>query len=247
MKKPNSTAEAFAASLMEIDRELDWEKLGKIYCHEGGETFFDEPKRAALSEAGLRFTGDVGKALGTLPSDSVGSSLYAGAAVAELAPILCESVVLRREVRILNQPGPEIDELNRCFEVVARRLEMDLPRWETTDSFSFERAGPFDLVWFVSLLTDPESFPALSDALYGRDDARDSGADEPVEKLRAQDLVRSVLERVTLPAVLTTSDDELSFFESECAARGWRLHVPESARVSETVGDAVRMCRIEAC
>ena len=35
----------FAAALSTLHEELDWDLLGELYCHEGGEHFFPEQQR----------------------------------------------------------------------------------------------------------------------------------------------------------------------------------------------------------
>ena len=57
------SVELFAAALVEIEGELDWDLLGGCYCHEGGESFFPPEQREAQREAGLAIASELGGAL----------------------------------------------------------------------------------------------------------------------------------------------------------------------------------------
>lgn len=242
----------FAAALFELDDELDWDALGELYCHDGGEHFFPPEQREAIRDAGLRFAGAVGDALSARKQKRPGSdkkgpgrSLYLGAALAELPPILMESILLDRNVRIHNLPGPEVDELNRALKVVGERIDRSLPRFRT-DRFDAGACSRVDHVWFTSVLTDPDAFPTLHDELYGRrkTELAVGGGNRKLERQRALELVAAVLDCIAFPCLLTTTDEELDFFIEECHSRKLLVDVPDSARLSPIVGDAVRHCRV---
>ena len=235
----------FAAVLVELDRELDWGLLGDLYCHEGGEEFFPASQVAAHRETGLCLAAELAPTLEDLPSSSAGRSLYVGAALAELAPALFEAIVLRREVLLQNLPGPEPDEINRALAAVEPVADRPLPRILTDGLEAIE--GPFDHAWMTSVLTDPDCFPALHDRLYERRGADATGRGDPDrEAERARELVGGIYARITPPALFTTTDEELVFVREAAGARGWRLEVPETARLSAIVGDPVRHCRVLA-
>lgn len=237
-------ADRFAEALLELEAELDWVLLGRLYCSDGGEHRFGPADRESVRETGLHFASDVAGSLAGLGGEAP-RALYVGAAVAELAPILCERTMLGREVAVLNLPGPECDELNRALEAVSDRLELPLPRISTEDVVRLPRAS-FDHGWMVSVLTDPEAFPALHDHLYGRTGGELSagGGDLEWERIRARALIVAFLDALRPPCVLTTTDDELELIAPACSERGLRLEVPETARVSAIVGDPVRVCRL---
>lgn len=238
-----SRAELFAAALVELDAELDWEGLGRLYCSEGGEHFFGPEDRAAWRESSLLFAGDVGEAVS---HSRGGCAVYVGAALAELAPVLCESLVLERQVWPVNLPGPEADEIDRALRRVAARLKVELPRMWTAPLHELPR-GQCDHGWMVSVLTDPDAFPALHDHLYDRHGAEATGCgDLDAERRKAETLVHALLDRLRIPAWLTTTDEELSIVERACHRRGWRLRVPRRARLSPIVGDPVRLCELRA-
>lgn len=230
---PDASARAFGAALVALHEELDWPLLERLYCWDEGDGFFDAEAREALIEAGLLVASGLAERLAELSAGGPARSLYVGAAVAELAPMLCEALVLGREVRVVNLPGPEVDELNRAFTAVGVPLTIETAPVD----------APVDHLWVVSVLTDPEAFPALHDVLYGREgDLATGRGDEAAERERARELVRGWVAHVRAPAVLSTTDEELPFFEAECARRGARLVVPETARLSPIVGDAIRHC-----
>jgi len=226
---------AFAAALAALDAELDWELLEGLYCWDEGSGFFAPDQRAASLDAGVQIAAALAEPLAGLPDGGPRRSLYVGAAVAELPPMLCELLVLGRTVHALNLPGPEVDELNRAFAAsdIALRIETGYPD------------DAFDHLWVVSVLSDPEAFPALHDALYQRSGTRATGrGDLAQERQRADGLVQTWCAGIAPPAVLSTTDEELGFFEAECARRGWRLDVPDVARLSGIVGDPVRHCAL---
>lgn len=240
---PTPATARFATALAELDAELDWPLLGRLHCHEGGESFYPPDQRQATQDTGLRFAADVGEALAALPPGGPGRSLYLGASVAELAPILFEHLVLRREVLLRRLPGPESAELARAFDAVADRLGEPLPAIDTDDAAPIA-SGAFDHGWVVSVLTDPECFPALHDELYGRrgTELAAGGGDLARERRAAEKLVDGVLEGLAPRALLTTTDEELPLFDAAARRRGRRLAVPGQARLSGVVGDPVRHC-----
>ena len=235
----------FASVLVALEEELDWPRLGRTYCAEGGEDFFDPESLAAIRDTGLLFASDVAAEIESLRGGAGGASLYVGAAVAELAPGLFEALVLGRTVILHNLPGVEADELNRALSLVGDQQGVQLPEITTTDLG--EQRGPFDHVWLASVLTDPDHFPALHNKLYERTGARAApGGDAGQETLRARRLMRSVLELVRPPAVFTTSDEESTFLVEAARRAGLRATRPEAARLSAIVGDPLRIWRLNA-
>lgn len=234
-----TSAELFASAWCALDAELDWPALGRAHCHEGGDDFFSPEQRTAIFETGLLFADDLSAVL-----DHGGRSLYVGASIAEIAPILCESIVLEREVFWHNLPGPITDELNRGLEHVSSLIDVQLPRITTTGLDAVARES-CDHAWLVSVLTDPEQFPALHDALYERTGDLATGSGElSFDEAQARTLIDSVLDRLKLPSTLTTTTEELRVIKPATRARYWRLTIPEAARLSGVVGDQVRVCRL---
>ena len=136
MTSGSSPADRFARLLVELEAQLDWELLGRLYCWEGGEGFFAPKQREALREAGLLVAGDLAELLSTTPLCGSSTSLYVGPGVAELAPMLCEHALLGREVVAVALPRPEIAELERALAAALRPGEAP-PFQLRTDGLDF--------------------------------------------------------------------------------------------------------------
>jgi hypothetical protein len=241
-------ADRFAAALVELFGELDWRALGEHYCHEGGDGFFDAQARENLLDAELGFASDVAEALAPptkSASAGTGRSLYVGAAVSELGPILCETLVLGRRVAAFSLDNAETRELNRALDAVAGRLGHELFRIDTTEVTSV--APPCDHLWIVSVLNDPESFPALHDELYerGGTELAVGGGNRAAELAGARRLLDHVLGALVTPARVTCSDEELPLVREAAAATGLVLDQGSRARLSPVVGDPVRSWRAD--
>ena len=243
----NSGPERLAMALGEIEARLDWPALGRLYCDEGGEDFFDDQAREAFIDTGLRLASDVAEALQGL-SGSQGRSLYVGAAVAELPLLLCESLVLGRKVVCAGPASPERTALDLALAQAEEELGFRLPRYGQESVPRRPRAsfGVFDHLWMVSVLTDPEGFPALHDWLYerGGTELATGRGDRVRERARAEELIERLLECVESPALFTTTDEELVLVREVTQRQGWRLDEPKLARLSGIVGDPVRVCRL---
>ncbi len=227
----------FGAAISEVWDELDWELLGRSCCEGDGSEFFDEPLRARILETGLSLAGDLGDVL-----EEGGSSLYLGAEIAELPVMLAERIVLGRRIEWLNVDGPAVRELSRALAAVSARLGVELPTPSVRALAELE-AARFDHLWIVSVLTDPDFFPALHDALYRRAAgplATGRGRIED-DRARAERLVDEFLDRAATTCVLTTTDEERTIVEPLVARRGWSLDFAPGGRVSAVVGDRVRI------
>lgn len=242
MSERDRRIELFGRVIGELDRELDWALLGRQACEGDGSTFFDEGRRERCREVGLCFADDLSN---ELPAEGVRASLYVGASVAELCPIVCESVVLGRRVHWSNLPGAELEELDRALRVVGERCGVELPR-PRADALDGLADSSCDHLWCVSVLTDPDAFPALHDRLYrrgggplatGRGDAR-------LERAQAEDWARRWFARCAWDCVWTTTDEELELLLPWLETNGWRLERPARFRTTALVGDRARHCRI---
>jgi hypothetical protein len=239
--KSNDAIREFAAALATVEEELDWELLGRAYCDGDGSDFFDAELRERIHDTALHFVDDLAAALG----GARGRSLYVGAALAELPVILAEHFVLGRRVEWLNIDGPEVRELARAVSIASAHLGLDLPAPRVRKLAEVELASCNHL-WLVSVLTDPDSFPALHDELYervGGELATGRGSlDDDLE--RARSLVDEWLDRAADPCLLTTTEEELDIVEARLAQRGWSLELAPDGRISAIVGDRVRMGRL---
>lgn len=231
---------AFSQVLLILEERLDWVALGQAHCLEGGEDFFDAAQREAIQDTGLHFAGDLGERL-----ESGGRSLYVGAGVAELVPMVFESIVLRRDVRAVCLPGSIADELNAGLKVARAETSRKIPVIETR-LWQSDDHRPIDHLWMVSVLTDPEAFPALHDRLYERRGTELATRKGSINKERpkAQALIERALGAVVTPAWLATTDEELELIVPAASARGIHVQIPESGRLSAVVGDSVRLCRL---
>jgi hypothetical protein len=96
----------------------------------------------------------------------------------------------------------------------------------------------------VSVLTDPGTFPALHDRLYGRagTDLATGRGDPAGEAARAGALLDEALARLADTALVSTTDEELPLVEVAARRAGIALAPAAHARLSPIVGDPVRLC-----
>lgn len=229
----------FAGALEALEAELDWPLLERVYCEVDPAIpadqlvgFFGPEAREAQVDAGLRFGADLVERL-----KQGGASLYVGGGVAELVPMVAECVLLRRSVRLVTLPGPEADELERAFTAAGKREGLRLVRVDTAP-LGQKPLEPVDHLWFASVLTDPEAFPALSDTLYER--GHPKGRALSRETQVAEALLAAALGPLSERGWLTTSDEELPLWERALAARGLEARIPDTGRLSPIVGDVLR-------
>jgi len=234
-----SAPEDFARALAAVEAAIDWPALGECYCHEGGQAFFPPEQIAAMREAGLEIAGALGEELAGRP----GRSLYLGAAVAELLPMLVETLVLGREVVALNLDGPEVRLLRVALERAAAETGLELPELQTRTVE--EVSGHFDHAWVVSVFNDPEAFPALHDALYGRTGELATGrGDLDSERRRAEALAGEIEQRLEPHALLTVTGEELPMWRPVLARAGRGVRSSEVDLLTAVVGDPLRFLHL---
>jgi hypothetical protein len=237
----NEPLNTFGAAVSALDAELDWELLGSSTCEGDGSSFYDAELRERIIDTGLLFADDLARVLG----DVRGQSLYLGAEIAELPLILAEHLVMRRRVEWLNIACPQTTELVRALRVVSASLGVELPTPRVRAITDIEPAS-CDHLWMVSVLTDPDAFPALHDVLYERTGgplATGRGSLED-DRRRADILIGAWLDRSNPSCTLSTSDEELTLIEPLVAQRGWTLAMAPGGRLSAIVGDRVRSGRL---
>lgn len=228
----------FARTLATVQSELDWQALGHGYCESGGEHFFPPEAVEAIQDTGLLFASDLAELL--TPG---GSSLYLGIGVAELVPMLFECLVLGRTVDAFTLPSDESRALQSALET-ARQQE----RWQgltlQTKPCPQATEACVDHLWFASVLTDPDAFPALHDRLYGRQGTTEATGrgNFPRERQRAYALIETVWSWLRVPALVTTSQEELPLLQEALGASADRLLIPAKARLSAIVGDPLVHC-----
>lgn len=218
--------------IVEVLRRLEYGKLGPVYCYEGGDEFW-RAKRGPC----LRFGSIVADALLDRLKPG-GRSLYVGAGVAELPPLLVESLDLEREVYPYNLRRTEVSSLNRICRTTGIRFRAN-------DAAS--APGRYDHIWMVSVLNDPERFPHLSLLSYGR---ADPVTFDPLRFSQERRTVRSIVDRclskLVVPGLVSTSTEEVVWIADWCH----RMQIPYlvGRRQYETalVGDPICFVRVGA-
>jgi len=193
------------ASVAALFKRLDYATLGRIYCDEGGESFW-KAKKGLCQTLGLK----LGQALrGRLRKG--GRSLYVGAGVAELPVLAVETLDLGRTVAAYSLRAEEVAVLNQaCTDMPFRFIHGDTG---TAD-------GAFDHLWMVSVLNDPERFPELSSLAYGRaNPATFDPAAFAKERQTVLALADLCLSKLQLPSLVTTSVEEIPWITDWCGAR----------------------------
>jgi len=192
----------------ELFERLEYRTLGPVYCYEGGVEFW-KAKRDPSRRLGLMI-GDA--LLRRLPPG--GRSLYVGAGVAELPPLLVEALDLNRAVFPYNLRRVEVDSLNRsCHATPIRFSAKD----------AATASGRFSHLWMVSVLNDPERFPHLAPLSYGRADPVSFDPKRfQLERRMVQSIVNRCMPKLSLPGLVTTSSEEVVWIADWCH----RHHVP---------------------
>ena len=231
MNKPRLKQKT-AQQIKQIYQALDYKGLGPIYCDEGGDEFWED-RRGPCQKMGSA----IAKAL-KIRLPPRGRSLYVGAGVPEIPPLLMEHLELNRtvypynlrqgEVNILNQAGGENGITFYCGSAESA-------------------TGTFDHLWIVSVLNDPEEFPNLSVLFsYGRADplAFDTSAfiSERETGIR---VFANCMAKLTRPGLLTTSVEELPWLEHWCHTNHRPYHIEEATYPTALVGDPICFIRIE--
>lgn len=243
MRGVNDRHQLFGAVLGSIQSELDWERLGRAYCEGDGTDFFDDELRERWLDVGLRIADTLSRHL----SHGSGRSVYVGAALAEVPIMLVESIVLGREVVWINLPCDEIEELERVMRLVAERFEIALPMPSLAALESLPRAS-FDHVWMVSVLTDPDHFPALHDELYERRGTELATARGTLssDRERAEGLAHTAIELVIDGGLFSTTTEELTVLSPLCISRGRRMRSVVGDLETAIVGDSLTVQRCES-
>ncbi len=210
---------------------VDWRALGDVYFHEDGEQLLRN-RREPLQRLGTIWARAL---LRRLPP--AGRSLHVGAGLAELPAMLAEILVAGRSVRAVNLRGEECAILDRALQQagLADRL-----RIEHGDAGSIDPAERYDHLGVVSLFTDPETWPTLSDISYGRICPVQIDVEAFV---RERDHARSIAVRLwgllQRPGWITTSADELGWFLDRADAEGVPVEADDALIETAMVGDPI--------
>ncbi len=219
-----------AKTIRQIFDYLDYQKLGRVYCYEGGNEFWQK-KREPCKRLGNK----VAKALlRKLPR--CGRSLYVGAGVAELPALLAESLELNRQVEPYNLRRTEVMALNRA----CRGLPI---HFRAQDASSAE--GRFEHIWMVSVLNDPERFPHLSPLSYGQ---ADPVTFDPVQFQKERRTVQSIVDRcmpkLDVPGLVTTSTEEVVWIADWCHRHKVPYRVERKQYPTALVGDPICFIKV---
>lgn len=214
-----------------VYQALDYAGLGPIYCDEGGDAFWED-RRGPCQKLGSA----IAKGLRSrLPQQ--GRSVYVGAGVPEIPPLLMERMELHRTVCPYNLRQAEVDILNNAGGENGIHFI----------SGSAESAtGMFDHLWIVSVLNDPEEFPNLS-RLFSYDRADPMTFDISAFSTERETGIRlfaNCMAKLTTPGLLTTSVEELPWVEHWCQQHQQPYHIEEPTYPTALVGDPICFVRI---
>ena len=231
MKKPGPDWSSVAALHRRIAAACDWQALGEIYFHWGGEQFWAE-KAPQVGELGERL------ARALLPKvRAAGASLWVGAGVAELPVLLAEVMLRGRDVVATNLREREVAVLNAALDKVAPELPL---RYVAGDAAEVAAGRSFDHLGCLSVFTDPETWPVLSDVAYGRVPPVQVDVERFVaEREQARALAHKLFARLARPGLVTTSAEEVAWFLECAAAVGADYEADEELIDTAVVGDPV--------
>jgi hypothetical protein len=228
--KPKSVSRNTKAAIATVFDQLDYKVLGRVYCYEGGDEFW-QAKRKPCQRRGL----DIAQALVQRLAPK-GRSLYVGAGVAELPPLVAELCDLEREVEPYNLRRSEVSVLNRaCRDLALRFLARD----------AVVAKGRFDHLWMVSVCNDPERFPHLSPLSYGNADPVSFDPMKFVQERRiVRKLVNPCMSKLRLPGLVTTTTEEVVWIAEWCHRKGIPYLVERKQYATALVGDPICFMRI---
>jgi hypothetical protein len=216
---------ALVKAIREVFNRLDYKKLGRVYCYEGGDEFW-RAKRRPCQIMGLQ----PARALMARLKPG-GRSLYVGAGVAELPVLLAEAIDLDRQVEPYNLRRSEVTVLDRACRGTPVKF-----RARTAE----EARGTFDHLWIVSVLNDPERFPDLSPLSYGN---ANPVTFNPARFEQQRRIVRSIVDRcmhkLSLPGLVTTSTEEVVWIADWCYRRAIPYRVERKRYQTALVGDPI--------
>ena len=213
-----------------IFEKLDYKTLGRAYCYEGGDAFW-RTKRRPCQRLGMRVAEMLMKRL-----KPRGRSLYVGAGVAEIPPLLVETLDRQRQVEPYNLRRSEVAVLNRACR--------QIPITFRACNASLANAR-FDHLWIVSVLNDPERFFHLAPLSYGR---ANPVTFDPLRFEQERRIVRSLVDRcmskLTRPGLVTTSTEEVVWIAEWCHRKKIPYLVGRQQCPTALVGDPICFMRI---
>lgn len=214
----------------EVYSRLDYGALGPVYCYEGGDEFW-HAKRDLCNRLGSLVAVALRRKLGR-----GGRSLYVGAGVAELPPLMMETVELGRTVEPYNLRSAEVSTLNRaCHSIPFMFHAID----------AAGAKGRFDHLWMASVLNDPERFPHLSPLSYGRGNLLTFA---PLKFAQERRIVRALVARcmgkLMRPGLVTTTTEEVLWIAEWCHRHRVPYRVGKRYYPTALVGDPICFIQI---
>jgi len=209
---------------------LDYQKLGTIYCDEGGEAFWED-RREPCRTLGIALA-DV--LLNRLQPD--GRSLYVGAGVAEIPMLFMEALDLERHIDAFNLRIAEVAAVNQACKGLPLRIS-------AIDARSAR--GSYDHLWIVSVLNDPEQYPNVSALSYGRANPVTFNPNAFLEeRTNIMAFAEACLKKLAMPALVSTSVEEIPWITDWCDRNRIQYRVEEDDYPTAIVEDPVCFIRI---
>ena len=213
-------------------------EIGAVYCDEGGAEFFAD-RAPEIVRTGRAWSVAAARRLAEVSA----GSLYVGAGLAELPVLLTEAVDLGREVVVANLRGRECELLNAALR--AADVDPDRLQFVAADAGSVVDGRRFGHVSMVSVLTDPETYPVVSDVSYGRvEPVRLDLAAFEQERATIRALVATCLDALERPGLVTTTADEVSWFLDWAARADAVVEADDEVIESVVVGDPIGFLRV---
>ena len=216
---------------------LDYRALGEIYCDEGGEAFWSAHRDPAQT------MGEAWADALAMRLSRAGRSLYVGAGVAELPALAMEVSELGREVVVTSVDAAECASLNGSLGAVGL---LERIRFECVDGGdAAKKRGGYDHLSIVSVLNDPERYPAVSGLTYGRTPPVLLDVDGFVEERAAlQRLLAEVLLGLRLPGWITTTYEEVAWILAGAEELSLQVDADEDGVETAIVGDPIGFLRV---
>ena len=217
-------------TIRSVFQALNYGSLAPVYCEEGGDTFW-QLHRDSCERIGVKLARLLRQRL-----QSKGRSLYVGAGVAEIPMLIMEIKDLDRLVSAHNLRPNEVEIIHRASPDLSQCLH-------TKDAQT--ASGPFDHIWMVSVLNDPERFPELSALSYGR---ANPTVFDPIgfarERREVQRIAGKCLKKLTKPGLVSTSVEEIPWITQWCENQGIPYQVEEEDYPTAIVGDPLCFIKI---
>jgi hypothetical protein len=118
-------------------------------------------------------------------------------------------------------------------------------RFEERDAGEVAAAGGYDHLGCVSLFTDPETWPLLSDVTYGRVPPVQIDVERfSAERGQARRLAERLFAGLRRPGWITTSAEEVAWFLEQAEAAGANCEADDELLETAVVGDPVGFVRV---